>query len=90
MSIERVRVEELGESKMKIVDKSILFFSRVSLSKIKNLFVSSLHFVGIRVFIEGWMRNVKGRVSIKQGILVTRLAIGMSHELPGQIGSFVL
>ena len=33
MSMERVRVKEFGESKMKIVDESILFFSRVSLSK---------------------------------------------------------
>ena len=31
--MERVRVKEFGESKMKIVDESILFFSRVSLSK---------------------------------------------------------
>ena len=33
----------------KIVDKSIFFFSRASLSKILSR--SSLHFVGIRVFI---------------------------------------
>ena len=33
ISMERVRVEEFGESKDKIVDESILFFSRVSLSK---------------------------------------------------------
>ena len=33
MSMERVRVEEFRESRMKIVDESILFFSRVSLSK---------------------------------------------------------
>ena len=33
VSMERVRVDEFGESKMKIVDESILFFSRVSLSK---------------------------------------------------------
>ena len=33
VSMERVRVKEFGESKMKIVDESILFFSRVSLSK---------------------------------------------------------
>ena len=31
--MERVRVEEFGESKDEIVDESILFFSRVSLSK---------------------------------------------------------
>ena len=33
ITMERVRVEEFGESRMKIVDESILFFSRVSLSK---------------------------------------------------------
>ena len=31
--MEMVRVEEFGESNIKIVDESILFFSRVSLSK---------------------------------------------------------
>ena len=36
---------------MKIVDESILFFSRVSLSKI--LSGSSLHFVGIRGIYTG-------------------------------------
>ena len=33
VTMERVRVKEFGETKMKIVDESILFFSRVSLSK---------------------------------------------------------
>ena len=33
VTMERVRVEEFGETKIKIVDESILFFSRVSLSK---------------------------------------------------------
>ena len=42
---------------MKIVDESILFFSRVSFLKI--LSGSSLQFVGIRVFIVGCMRNAK-------------------------------
>ena len=55
---------------MKIVDESILFFFRVPLSKFS--LESSLHFVGIRVFIVGCMRNVKGQVSNKQGILATR------------------
>ena len=31
--MERVRVEEFGETRMKIVDESILFFSGVSFSK---------------------------------------------------------
>ena len=42
---------------MKIVDESILFFSKVSLLKILSR--SSLHFVGIRVFIVVYVRNVK-------------------------------
>ena len=33
VTMERVRVEEFGETKMKIVDESILFFSKISLSK---------------------------------------------------------
>ena len=33
VTMERVRVEEFGETKMKIVDESILFFPRVFLSK---------------------------------------------------------
>ena len=40
----------------KIVYESILVFSRVSL---KILSGSSLHFVGIRVFIVGYVRNMK-------------------------------
>ena len=42
ISIENVRVKEFGESKMKIVDESILFFSRISLSKfsLEALFIS--------------------------------------------------
>ena len=46
MSMERVRVEEFKNQRYKIVDDSILLFSRVSL---KILSRSSLHFVGIRV-----------------------------------------
>ena len=42
MSMERVRVKEFGESKNEIMDKSILFFSRVSLSKfsLEALYIS--------------------------------------------------
>ena len=69
MSMERVRVEEFGESKAKIVDESILVFFRVSFSKI--LSGSSLHFVGIRIFIVGYLRNVKSQFSAKRGILAT-------------------
>ena len=54
---------------IKIVDESILFFSRVSLSKFS---LEALHFVGIRVFIVVYVRNVKSRVLSKQGILATQ------------------
>ena len=50
----------------KIMDESILVFS------LKILFGSPLHFVGIRVFIVGYVRNVKSHFSTKQGILVTQ------------------
>ena len=51
---------------MKIVDESILFFSLKILSR------SSLHFVGIRVFIVMYVRNVKSQFSSKQDILATQ------------------
>ena len=54
---------------VKTVDESILFFSRVSLSKFS---LEALHFVGIRVFIVVYVRNVKSQVSSKQGILATQ------------------
>ena len=44
---------------MKIVDESILFFSKVSL---KILSRSSLYFVNIRVFIVGCIRNAKSQL----------------------------
>ena len=56
MSMQRVRVKEFGKSKMKIVDESILFSSRVFLSILSR---SSLNFVGKRVFIVVCMRNAK-------------------------------
>ena len=42
MSMERVRVKEFEESRIKIVDESILFFSRVSFSKfsLEALYIS--------------------------------------------------
>ena len=51
MSMKRVRVEEFGESKGKIVDESILFFSRVSLSKFS---LEALYFL--------WYEGVYSRV----------------------------
>ena len=54
----------------KIVDESILVFS------LKILFGSSLHFVDIRVFIVGYVRNVKSNFSIKKGVLATHSRLG--------------
>ena len=48
---------------MKIVDESIFFFFRVSFSKILSR--NSLHFVDIRVFIVGYVRNVKSHFFYK-------------------------
>ena len=50
----------------KIIDESILVFS------LKILSGSFLHFVGITVFIVGYMRNVNSHFFAKQGILVTQ------------------
>ena len=57
----------------KIVDESILVFSRVYLS---NSSRSSLHFMGIRVFIVGYVSNVKSHFSAKQGVLATHSRLG--------------
>ena len=59
----------------KIVDESILVFSLKILSR------SSLHFVGIRVFIVGYMRNVKSHFFCKTGHSGDSLTTGMSREL---------
>ena len=63
---------------MKIVDESILFFSRVSFLKI--LSGSSLHFVGIRVFIVGCMRNAKSQFQPNRAFWRLELATGTSRE----------
>ena len=63
---------------MKIVDESILFFSRVSLSKILSR--SFLHFVGIRVFIIRCIRNTKGQFSSNKAFWRLDLTTGMSRE----------
>ena len=54
----------------KIMDESILFFS------LKIIFGSFLHFMGIRVFIVGYVRNVKSHFSAKQVILAAHLRVG--------------
>ena len=63
---------------MKIVDESILFFSRVYLSKF--LSGSFLHFVGIRVFIVVCMRNAKSQFQPNRAFWRLKLTIGTSLE----------
>ena len=53
----------LENQMMKIVDESIFFF--LWDFSLKILSGSSLHFVGIRVFIVVYVRNVKSQVSSK-------------------------
>ena len=62
----------------KIVDELILLISRVF--SLKILSGSSLHFVGIKVFIVGYEMECEKSVSTKQGVLVSHFAIGMSHK----------
>ena len=80
--MERVRVGEFGESMYKIVDESILFFSRVSLSKFSSeaLSLSALHFVGIKVFIAGCEMECEKSLFSKTGCTGESLATGMSHK----------
>ena len=59
MSMDMVKVEEFENQTYKIMDESILFFS------LKILSGSSLYFVGIRVFIVVYVRNVKSQFSSK-------------------------
>ena len=63
---------------MKIMDESILFFSRISL---KILSASSLHFMGIRVFIVVCIRNAKSQFQPNRAFWRLKLATGMSCEL---------
>ena len=63
---------------MKIVDESIVFFSRVSLSKILSR--SFLHFMGIMVFIIGCIRNTKGQFSSNKVFWRLDLTTGTSRE----------
>ena len=48
----------------KIVDKSILLFSRVYLSKFS---LETLHFMGIRVFIVGYVKECEKSFFCKTG-----------------------
>ena len=62
----------------KIIDESILFFSRVF--SLKILSESSLHFVGIRVFIIRFEMECEKLVFSKTGCTGESLVIRMSRE----------
>ena len=55
----------------KIVDESILFSFRVSLSKFSLEALFSLHFVGIRVFIVWYEMKCEKALSAKQDALAS-------------------
>ena len=59
---------------MKIVDESIVFFS------LKILSGSSLHFLGIKVFIVGCVWNAKSQLQLNRVFWRLSLVTGMSHE----------
>ena len=59
---------------MKIVDESILFFSFKILSR------SSLHFVGIRIFIVGCVWNAKSQLQPNKVFWRLELMTWTSHE----------
>ena len=63
----------------KIMDELILIFS------LKILSGSSLHFMGIRVFIIGYVRNVKRHFSTKQCVLATHSLLGWVTSLSRKI-----
>ena len=62
----------------KIMDESILFFSRVFFFKI--LFRTSLHFVGIRVFIVEYEMECEKLVFSKTWCIGKSLATRMNHK----------
>ena len=78
MPMERVRVEEFENQRYKIMDESILLFSRVYFSKI--LSENSLHFVGIKVFIVEYVRECEKSFFCKTGGSSDSLATGTSRE----------
>ena len=63
----------------KIVDDSTLFFYFWGFS-LKILSRSSLHFVGIRVFIVGYEKECEKSLFSKTGCTGELLTTGMSHE----------
>ena len=76
--MERKRVEEFGESKDKDCGRvNLVFLQGFSL---KILSRSTQHFVGIRVFIVGYMRNAKSQLQPNRVFWRLNLAIGTSRE----------
>ena len=70
MTMERVRVEEFKNQMYKIVDESVLLFSRVYLSKFS---LEALHCVGIRVFMIGYKKEYEQSFFCKTGALASDL-----------------
>ena len=62
--MKRVRVEELENQMYKIMDESILLFSRVYLSK---FFLEALYCVGIRIFMIGYKKEYEKSFFCKTG-----------------------
>ena len=78
MLMERMRVEEFGESK----DEDFGWVNLVFLYgfSLKIFFGSSLHFVGIRVFIVGCMRNAKSQLQPNRSFWQLELSTRTSCE----------
>ena len=72
--MERVRVEEFEESKDENYGRVNLVFLLKILSR------SSLHFMGIRVFIVGYMRNAKSQLQPNRAFWWLDLATRTSRE----------
>ena len=73
MSMERVRVEEFENQKYKIMDESILFFSRVSLSKLST-------FRGYKGIYSRVCAECEKSYFRKTGCSSDSLVTGTSHE----------
>ena len=68
---------------LRFLSQNSLYFS------LKIFSGSSLHFVGIRIFIVGCMRNVKGQFSSNRAFWRLDLATGMRHEFESQANCLV-
>ena len=78
MSMERVRVEEFGESSDEDCGwVNLVFLKDFSLQILSS---SSQHFLGIRVFIIVCMRNAKSQFQLNRAFWRFKLATWTSHE----------